>query len=88
MVVQPGWYVYREEWSVPESPTPPTEDNPVGISIPRRKPGPSYQRIGLKYHIFENVFTGINVRAYDFSIADYIEWNIGYRIKWQKSYRK
>jgi hypothetical protein len=88
MVVQPGWYVYREEWSLPESPIPPTETNPVGMAVPKRKPGPSYQRIGLKYHIFENVFAGINVRAYDFSIADYIEWNIGYRIKWQKSYRK
>jgi hypothetical protein len=53
-----------------------------------RRSGNSYQRIGLKYHIFENIFAGINVRAYDFSIADYIEWNIGYRIKWQKSYRK
>ncbi len=76
VIIQPGWYVYREEWKIPDSPA------PEGVSYPRRKPGNSYQRIGLKYHVFENVFAGINVRAYDFSIADYIEWNIGYRIKW------
>jgi len=76
VIIQPGWYIYREEWKIPD--TAPTE----GIAYPRRKPGNSYQRIGLKYHIFENVFAGINVRAYDFSIADYIEWNIGYRMKW------
>ncbi len=77
VIIQPGWYIYREEWKVPEEPS-------EGISIPRRKPGGSYQRIGLKYHIFNNVFAGINVRAYNFSIADYIEWNIGYRVQWQK----
>lgn len=77
VVIQPGWYLYREDWAIPEG------DAPAGVSYPRRKPGGSYQRIGLKYHIFENVFAGINVRAYDFSIADYIEWNIGYRLKWK-----
>ena len=77
VIIQPGWYIYREEWKIPDS------DPPLGTSYPRRKPGGSYQRIGLKYHVFENVFAGINVRAYDFSVADYIEWNIGYRIKWQ-----
>ena len=77
VVVQPGWYLYREEWQIPEG-TP-----PEGVSYPRRVPGSSYQRIGLKYHVFRDVFAGINVRAYDFSIADYIEWNIGYRIQWR-----
>jgi hypothetical protein len=48
----------------------------------------TYQRIGVKYHFFKNLIVGINIRAYDFSKADFIEWNIGYRIKWQKSYRK
>ena len=88
LIIQPGWYVYRDKWDVPESPVLPSEQHPVGIAIPKRRSGNSYQRIGLKYHIFKNIFAGINVRAYDFSIADYIEWNIGYRIKWQKSYRK
>ncbi len=77
LIIQPGWYVYREKWEIPDE-TPPT-----GVSYPRRKPGNSYQRVGLKYHILENAFAGINIRAYDFSIADYIEWNIGYRIQWK-----
>ena len=77
LVVQPGWYLYREEWQVPEK----QEGSPA--IPPRRKSGGSYQRLGLKYHVFENVFLGINIRAYDFGIADYIEWNIGYRIKWR-----
>ncbi len=76
VVVQPGWYIYREEWKIPDSP--PSDD----IAIPHRKPGGSYQRLGLKYHFYKDLFAGINVRAYDFSIADYIEWNIGYRIEW------
>ncbi len=78
VIIQPGWYIYREEWKIPDS------EPPAGTSYPRRKPGGSYQRIGLKYHVFDNVFAGINVRAYDFSVADYIEWNIGYRIKWTR----
>ncbi len=76
MIIQPGWYLYRAHWKVPNEPS-------ANISIPNRKPGGSYQRIGLKYHIFDNVFVGINVRAYDFSVADYIEWNIGYKINWR-----
>lgn len=77
VVIQPGWYIYREDWKIPDSAT------EKGIAYPRRKPGTSYQRIGLKYHIFNNVFAGINVRAYNFSIADYIEWNVGYRLNWK-----
>ncbi len=48
----------------------------------------TYQRIGMKYHFWKNLVLGINIRAVNFSKADFIEWNIGYRIKWQKSYRK
>ncbi|NOX46150.1 MAG: acyloxyacyl hydrolase [Chlorobi bacterium] len=40
-----------------------------------------YQRIGLKYNFYENLYMGINLRAYHFSVSDFIEWNIGYRIK-------
>ena len=47
----------------------------------------TYQRIGVKYHFFNHLVVGINIRAFNFSQADFIEWNIGYRIKWQKSYR-
>jgi len=78
LIVQPGWYVFRAEWRVPER-----TDGSTAIP-PRRKSGVSYQRLGIKYHITDNVFMGINIRAYDFGIADYIEWNLGYRVKWRK----
>jgi hypothetical protein len=48
----------------------------------------TYQRVGMKYHFWDHLVVGINIRAINFSVADFIEWNIGYRIKWQKSYRK
>ncbi len=48
----------------------------------------TYQRLGVKYHLWEHLIVGINIRAFNFSKADFIEWNIGYRIKWNKSYRK
>lgn len=41
-----------------------------------------YQRIGVKYHFWKDYFLGINLRAYKFHISDFIEWNIGRRIKW------
>jgi len=74
VIVQPGWYIYRANPSIPE----PTDEN--NVVAPRRTPASSYQRIGFKYHIINNIFIGFNVRAYDFSVADYFEWNIGYRI--------
>lgn len=48
------------------------------------KPSIFYQRIGLKYHIIENIYAGVNIHAYNFKVADYVEWNIGYRIIWKK----
>ncbi|GJM63620.1 acyloxyacyl hydrolase [Persicobacter diffluens] len=39
-----------------------------------------YQRLGLKYHVYNDLFAGIYVRAYDFAVADFVEWQIGYRI--------
>ncbi len=41
-----------------------------------------YQRIGLKYHITENFFAGMNIRFIDFGKADWIEWTAGYRLRW------
>lgn len=78
LIVQPGWYLYRAEWRVPEG-----SDGSSAIP-PRRRSGTSYQRLGIKYHVFDDLFVGINIRAYDFGIADYIEWNVGYRVKWRK----
>lgn len=39
-----------------------------------------HQRIGLKYHITENMFVGITLRDYSFHVSDFVEWSIGYRI--------
>lgn len=47
----------------------------------------TYQRIGVKYHFWDHLVLGLNLRAFNFSKADFIEWFVGYRIKWQKSYR-
>jgi len=41
-----------------------------------------YQRLGIRYFIWKDLFLGINIKAHDFGIADYIEWNAGWRIKW------
>ncbi|BDD01768.1 hypothetical protein PEPS_40480 (plasmid) [Persicobacter psychrovividus] len=38
-----------------------------------------YQRIGLKYNVYNDITAGIYVRAYHFSVADFLEWQIGYR---------
>ena len=41
-----------------------------------------YQRVGLNYDISDNLFFGLALRAYDFSVADFIEWGggVGFRI--------
>lgn len=41
-----------------------------------------YQRAGLRYFIWKELFLGINIRAHNFGVADYIEWNAGWRIPW------
>jgi hypothetical protein len=59
-----------------------------GYQIARKKyelqPPAFFQRIGLKYHFTrsENLFMGVTVRAYEFHIAIYTEWSLGYRIRW------
>jgi hypothetical protein len=41
-----------------------------------------YQRLGAKYHFFDDFFAGLNVRFQDFSKATHLEWNLGYRVRW------
>lgn len=43
-----------------------------------------HQRIGLKYHFNDHFFAGITLRDYKFHISDFVEWNVGYRVKWRK----
>jgi hypothetical protein len=42
-----------------------------------------HQRIGLKYQFSDRFFAGITLRDYAFHVSDFIEWNIGYRLKWR-----
>lgn len=39
-----------------------------------------FQRIGLRYYANDNIFAAINLRAAKFSVAQYIEWSIGYAL--------
>ncbi|MCU4174926.1 acyloxyacyl hydrolase [Carboxylicivirga sp. N1Y90] len=41
-----------------------------------------YQKFGIKYHFKNDMYAGLLVRAHNFSVAEVIEWNLGYRIKW------
>ena len=59
----------------------------IGIYAKHSKYGnfkQTYQRLGAKYHITENISVGINVRAINFMLAEYLEFNVGYRIRWMK----
>jgi len=47
-----------------------------------------HQRIGIKYHFSNNFFAGITLRDYNFHVSDFIEWNVGYSIKWRKNQPK
>lgn len=48
----------------------------------------AYQRIGIRYYILKHFITGVNIRAYNFSKADFVEFNFGYSLRWKKTYRK
>lgn len=39
-----------------------------------------YQRIGIKFYLLNNLYTGVNVRTVNFATAEYLEFNLGYRI--------
>jgi len=40
-----------------------------------------YQRIGLKYYLTDEISLALNMRAHQWSIADFIEWTIGYSFR-------
>ena len=44
----------------------------------------TYQRLGARFHITENFSAGVNVRAINFMLAEFMEFNVGYRIRWKK----
>ncbi|MDR1847154.1 MAG: acyloxyacyl hydrolase [Bacteroidales bacterium] len=39
-----------------------------------------YQRIGVRWQATNHFFCGLKLRAYNFSIAHFIEWNVGIRL--------
>ena len=69
ILIQPGYYIYRQKVENAETPT-------------------TYQRVGIRYYILKHFVAGVNIRAYNFSKADFVEFNFGYSLRWKKTYRK
>jgi hypothetical protein len=44
----------------------------------------TYQRLGVRYEFYRNYSIGVNVRAINFMLAEFLEFNLGYRIRWMK----
>jgi len=44
----------------------------------------TYQRLGVRYEVYKNMSVGVNIRAINFMLAEFLEFNVGYRIKWMK----
>ncbi|MEI6059252.1 MAG: acyloxyacyl hydrolase [Bacteroidota bacterium] len=44
----------------------------------------TYQRLGVRYEIYKNLSLGVNIRAINFMLAEFLEFNLGYRIRWVK----
>lgn len=44
----------------------------------------TYQRLGVRYEFLKNTSFGINVRAINFMLAEFLEFNLGYRFRWMK----
>ncbi len=44
----------------------------------------TYQRLGVRYDVYKNISVGVNVRAVNFMLAEFLEFNVGYRIRWMK----
>lgn len=42
----------------------------------------TYQRLGVRFDVYKNFSAGINVRAINFTEAEFLEFNFGYRLKW------
>ena len=44
----------------------------------------TYQRLGVRYEVYRNFSLGVNIRAINFMLAEFLEFNVGYRIRWTK----
>lgn len=40
-----------------------------------------YQRIGVRYQVYKGFYTGVSLRAVNFGQADWVEFTIGYKLK-------
>jgi len=38
-----------------------------------------YQRLGVRYHVIDHLFCGVNIRAYEFKSANFIEYSAGFK---------
>lgn len=47
-----------------------------------------FQRLGFRYHFNDYLFGSVSIRASKFRVAHFIEWGLGYRIKWLKKGEK
>lgn len=59
----------------------------IGIYARHRNYGnfkQSYQRLGARFDFYKNVSFGVNVRAINFMLAEFMEFNLAYRIDWKK----
>uniref|UniRef100_UPI003216E675 acyloxyacyl hydrolase n=1 Tax=uncultured Draconibacterium sp. TaxID=1573823 RepID=UPI003216E675 len=43
-----------------------------------------YQRLGVRYDFYRNWSLGVNVRAINFMLAEFMEFNLSYKISWAK----
>jgi hypothetical protein len=46
----------------------------------------TYQRAAVKYHFTENFSFGVGVRAINFMLAEYLEFSLGYKIRWERKW--
>lgn len=47
-----------------------------------------YQRLGFQYNLSNKLFVSIGIRAYEFHVADFIEWKLGYTLDRKRIKRK
>ena len=47
-----------------------------------------FTRVGAKYKLYENLYAGLGLHSYNYHIADFVEWTIGYQIPLSKKPRK
>ena len=46
-----------------------------------------YQRLGVRYDFGNNLSFGVNIRSINFSVAEFLEFNVGYKVQ-RRAYRK